>query len=38
MRRELALDGDLLTIRETVRMLGGQPARVMWGHHPYIFP
>ena len=32
--RELALDGDLLTIRETVRMLGGQPARVMWGHHP----
>jgi hypothetical protein len=34
MRRELTVDGDLLTIRETVRMLGAQPVRVMWGHHP----
>jgi hypothetical protein len=34
MRRELAVEGDLLTIRETVRMLGARPARVMWGHHP----
>jgi galactose mutarotase-like enzyme len=34
MRRELAVEGDLLTIRETVRMLGTQPIRVMWGHHP----
>src|SRR5262245_33755826 len=34
MRRELAIDRDLLTIREAVRMLGTQPIRVMWGHHP----
>jgi hypothetical protein len=34
MRRELTVDGDLLTIRETVRMLGAQPVRVMWGYHP----
>ncbi|HZT18092.1 MAG TPA: hypothetical protein VFA23_01755 [Dongiaceae bacterium] len=34
MRRELVLDGDLLTIRETVRMFGERPAKVMWGHHP----
>jgi hypothetical protein len=34
MRRELRLDRDLLCVRETVRMLGGQAVRVMWGHHP----
>jgi hypothetical protein len=34
MRRELRLDGDLLSVHETVRMLGGQAVRVMWGHHP----
>jgi len=34
MHRELAVEDDLLTIRETVRMLGDQPIRVMWGHHP----
>jgi hypothetical protein len=34
MRRELAVEGDLLTIRESVRMLGATPTRVMWGHHP----
>ena len=34
MRRELRVEGDVLTIRETLRMLGGQPIRVMWGHHP----
>src|SRR5262245_14494581 len=34
MRRELAVEDDLLTIRETVRMLGARPTRVMWGHHP----
>jgi galactose mutarotase-like enzyme len=34
MRRALAVDRDLLTIRETVRMQGAQPTKVMWGHHP----
>jgi galactose mutarotase-like enzyme len=34
MQRELAVDGELLTIRETVRMGGSRPIRVMWGHHP----
>jgi len=34
MRREITLDGDLLTIRETVRMLGSAPIRIMWAHHP----
>lgn len=34
MRRELSVDRDLLTIRETARMLGPQPLQVMWGHHP----
>jgi len=34
MRRELAVEDDLLTIREHLRMQGARPARVMWGHHP----
>jgi hypothetical protein len=34
MQRELAVSGELLTIRETVRMEGSRPIRVMWGHHP----
>jgi len=34
MEREITLDGDLLLTRETVRALGAEPARVMWGHHP----
>jgi len=34
MEREIALDGDLLTIRETARVLGSESATVMWGHHP----
>lgn len=34
MRRELSIDGELLTVRETLRMLGSTPIRVMWGHHP----
>lgn len=34
MRRELTVGGDVLTIRETLSMLGDQPAKVMWGHHP----
>jgi len=34
MRRELTVGGDVLTIRETLHMLGGQPTKAMWGHHP----
>jgi len=34
MDREMTVAGELLTIRETLRMQGGQPIRVMWGHHP----
>jgi hypothetical protein len=34
MRREMTVAGELLTIRETLRMLGSQQAKVMWGHHP----
>jgi hypothetical protein len=34
MEREIAVEGDLLTVRERVRMLDDRPARVMWGHHP----
>jgi hypothetical protein len=34
MRRELTVQGELLTIRERVRMLGPRAIRVMWGHHP----
>jgi len=34
MQREMTVEGDLLTVRETLNMLGGQPIKVMWGHHP----
>jgi hypothetical protein len=34
MRRELSIAGELLTVRETLTMLGLEPIRVMWGHHP----
>ena len=33
MHRHMALDGDVLTIRETVRLVGDKPIRVMWGQH-----
>jgi hypothetical protein len=33
LEREIALDGDLLIIRETARVTGSEPATVMWGHH-----
>jgi hypothetical protein len=36
MHRAVSVAGDLLTIRETVRMLGPQPLRVMWTHHPTL--
>ncbi len=34
MRREMSVDGDLLAIRETVRVDGQHPVKAMWGHHP----
>jgi galactose mutarotase-like enzyme len=34
MRREISVDGDLLTIRETAELEGNEPTTVMWGHHP----
>lgn len=34
MSREIALDDDILSIRETIRMNGPSPVRVMWGQHP----
>jgi len=34
MHREIALEGDVVTVRERVRMLGDRPVRAMWGHHP----
>jgi hypothetical protein len=34
MRREILVAGDLVTVRETVRMHGSRPIRVMWTHHP----
>lgn len=34
MWREISLDDDLLTIRESVELEGHEPATVMWGHHP----
>jgi hypothetical protein len=33
MRREITVDGELLTIRETARVEDARPAMVMWGHH-----
>lgn len=34
MHRDLAVEGDLLIIRERLRMTGQRPVDVMWGHHP----
>lgn len=34
MHREIALEGDVVTVRERVRLAGDRPVRVMWGHHP----
>jgi hypothetical protein len=34
MQRELTVVGDMLIIRERLRMLGAHPIEVMWGHHP----
>jgi hypothetical protein len=34
MERELAVEGEALTIRERITMQGDNPVSVMWGHHP----
>ena len=34
MRREISVDDDLLTIRESAELEGSEPVTVMWGHHP----
>jgi hypothetical protein len=34
MHRELAVERDLLIVRERLRMTGPRPVDVMWGHHP----
>ena len=34
MHREMTVTGELVTVRERLRMLGTQPVKVMWGHHP----
>lgn len=34
MHRELTVEGDLLIVRERLRMSGTRPLEVMWGHHP----
>ena len=34
MQRELTVVGDMLVIRERLRMSGSHPIEVMWGHHP----
>ena len=34
MRREISVDDDLLTIRESAENEGNESATVMWGHHP----
>lgn len=34
MDREITIEEDVVSIRETVRMGGPEPIAVMWGHHP----
>jgi len=34
MQREILIEGDLVTIRETAEPEGDEPVTVMWGHHP----
>ncbi|MEZ5833094.1 MAG: hypothetical protein R3D05_18125 [Dongiaceae bacterium] len=34
MEREFAVEGEALTLREQITMLGDHPVSVMWGHHP----
>src|SRR4029450_2035719 len=34
MERELAVEGEVLTLREQITMRGDRAVSVMWGHHP----
>ena len=34
MHREMAVAGEIVTVRERLRMSGTRPIKVMWGHHP----
>jgi hypothetical protein len=34
MRREIGVEDELVTVRESVVSEGAQPIQVMWGHHP----
>jgi hypothetical protein len=34
MQREFTVEGDVLIMRERLRMSGSHPIDVMWGHHP----
>ena len=34
MQRDIAVDGDLITVRETAEVVEQDPVEVMWGHHP----
>lgn len=34
MRRDISVEGDLVTVHESVVSDGAQPIQVMWGHHP----
>jgi len=34
MHREMTVAGELVTVRERLRMLGKRPIKVMWGQHP----
>jgi hypothetical protein len=31
---QMTVTGELVTVRERLRMMGTQPVKVMWGHHP----
>jgi galactose mutarotase-like enzyme len=34
MHRELSVEGEVLTVREHLKMTGQRPLAVIWGHHP----
>ena len=34
MRREIGIEGEVVTVHESVVSEGPQPIQVMWGHHP----
>ena len=34
MRRRISVEGDVLTVQESLAYSGADPMEVMWGHHP----